>query len=100
MGMMADKDIKKSLGNLIPFFSKVITVEPSNPRSMRSEELADIVGKFGIESISCKDPVQGVETAFSLLDGFDVLIVCGSLYLAGDVREKMLKICGERAALQ
>ncbi len=100
MGMMADKDIKKSLGNLIPFFSKVITVEPSNPRSMRSEELADIVGKFGIESIPCKDPVQGVETAFSLLDGFDVLIVCGSLYLAGDVREKMLKICGEKAALQ
>lgn len=99
MGMMADKDIKKSLGNLVPFFSKVITVEPSNPRSMKSEELAGIVSEFGVESEACKEPLKGIERAFSLLDGFDALIVCGSLYLAGDVREKMLKICGENTAL-
>ncbi len=98
MGMMADKDIKKSLGNLVPFFSKVITVEPSNPRSMNCEELAGIISEFGVGCEPCKDPLDGIERAFSILEGFDVLIVCGSLYLAGDVREKMLKICGEYTA--
>lgn len=100
MGMMADKDIKKSLGNLVPFFSKVIAVEPSNPRSMRCEELAGIISEFGVECTPCKDPLRGVEKAFTGLDEFDVLIVCGSLYLAGDVRKKMTEICGESTALQ
>ena len=99
MGMMADKDIKKSLGNLVPFFSKVITVEPSNPRSMKDEELASVVSELGVEAEPCKAPCDGIRRAFSLLDGFDALIVCGSLYLAGDVREQMLKICGEVTAL-
>lgn len=100
MGMMGDKDIRKSLGNLVSEFSRVITVEPSNHRSVDCEELSQIVSEFGVESTPCKDPVRGVEKAFSLLPGYDVLIVCGSLYLAGDVREKMLKICGENTALQ
>ncbi len=100
IGMMADKDIKKSLGNLVPYFSKVITVEPSNPRSMSCEELAGVISEFGVECTPCKDPVRGVEKAFSVLDEFDVLIVCGSLYLAGDVRKKMTEICGESTASQ
>ncbi len=99
IGMMADKDIKNSLGNLVTSFSKVIAVEPSNPRSMSCEELAGVISEFGVECTPCKDPVRGVEKAFSVLDEFDVLIVCGSLYLAGDVRKKMTEICGESTAL-
>lgn len=99
MGMMADKDVKKSLGNLVTEFSEVIAVEPSNPRRMDCEELAGIIKGFGVEATACKDPVDGIRKAFSLIDGFDALIVCGSLYLAGDVREEMIKICGGKSAL-
>ena len=100
MGMMADKDVKKSLGNLVSYFSKVIAVEPSNPRSMKCEELSAVISGFGVECACCKDPVRGVEEAFSAIDGFDALIVCGSLYLAGDVRKKMTEICSENTAVQ
>ena len=95
MGMMADKDVKKSLGNLVPYFSKVIAVEPSNPRSMKCEELSQIIGELGTESIPCKSPCEGIDNAFTVLQEYDALIVCGSLYLAGDVRDEMLKKCGE-----
>ncbi len=95
MGMMADKDVRKSLGNLVPEFSYVIAVEPSNPRSMNCEELKGIVGEFGVKCNAYKDPSEGIERAFSVLSQFDALIVCGSLYLAGDVREKLLKMCGD-----
>lgn len=100
MGMMADKDCRKSLGNLVPLFSRVITVEPSNPRSMRCEELSRIVSDFGVEATPCKLPCTGIQTAFSLVKDYDALIVCGSLYLAGDVREKLIEICGQHTAIK
>ncbi len=100
MGMMADKDCRKSLGNLVPMFSHVITVEPSNPRSMKCDELSQIVSEFGVESTPCKDPCEGVRAAFSIIGDYDALIVCGSLYLAGDVREKLIEICGENTVLK
>ncbi len=95
MGMMADKDCRKALSNLVPCFSEVITVAPSNPRSMKAEVLSRLVGEFSVKSTPCETPVKGVETAYLQINDFDAMIVCGSLYLAGDVREKLIEICGE-----
>lgn len=92
MGMMADKDCRKSLSNLVPCFSEVFTVMPSNPRSMKSSDLADIVREFNVKCTPCDTPEQGIERAYSVIDGYDLMIVCGSLYLAGDVRGKLIKI--------
>ena len=99
MGMMADKDCKKSLSNILPYFSKLIAVKPSNPRSMESHELAALVSDK-VEAVAGEDAENGVELAFSQIDDFDALIVCGSLYLAGDVRQKLLDICGNFTAKQ
>lgn len=93
MGMMADKDCYKSLSNIVPYFTEVITVTPSNPRSMDAEELLKIVKDFSVDGFSCKSPTEGVEAAFEKADSFDAMIVCGSLYLAGDVRKKLIDLC-------
>lgn len=93
MGMMADKDCKKALSNLMPCFSEVITVKPSNPRSMSAEELALIAEGFGVKSHAFDVPQNGIYEAFKKINDFDALIVCGSLYLAGDVREKLIEMC-------
>ncbi|MBR3766817.1 MAG: bifunctional folylpolyglutamate synthase/dihydrofolate synthase [Clostridia bacterium] len=100
MGMMADKDCRKSLSNLIPCFSEVITVKPSNPRSMSAEELSCIAEEFSVKSTPYNTPEEGIRAAFGKIATFDALIVCGSLYLAGDVRDLLLKFCGSSAALQ
>ena len=90
MGMMADKDCEMALSHLLPFFSKVIAVTPSNPRAMPAEDFRRLVEK---EQVSCEavaDPREGVKYAFSQLRDYDALIVCGSLYLASDVRNTIL----------
>ncbi len=93
IGMMADKDCEKSLGNILPLFSEVITVTPSNPRAMAAKELAQIANKYTPKSCYFDSPDEGVEAAFGKLQEFDALIVCGSLYLAGDVRRLLIEKC-------
>lgn len=90
MGMMADKEVEKSLCNLLPCFSFVLTVQPSNPRAMGAGELAELIRANGTMAVPCNSLETAVENAMSLLAEYDALFICGSLYLAGDVREKFI----------
>ncbi len=91
MGMMADKDVKTSVANLKPFFSHVIAVTPSNPRAMAAGEFCALLRSLGISAEACAEPAGGIDRAFALLNGYDALVVCGSLYLAADVRSYIIK---------
>ena len=90
MGMMADKDCEGALKNLLPFFSEVIAVTPSNPRSMPADSFCDLVKRYNVPAVAKESPQQGVLYAFERVKYFDALIVCGSLYLASDVRQLLL----------
>ncbi len=92
VGMMADKEVDKALDNLLPHFSKVIAVTPSNPRAMKAEELAQKVNKKGVSVQICEDIKQAVCVSLQQLSSFDALVICGSLYLAGDVRKEYLNL--------
>lgn len=98
MGMMADKDISVVLSELVDCFQEVITVKPSNPRSMDAEELCEMIIRAGTKGFAVSDPSEGIRTAFGKINGFDALVVCGSLYLAGDVRELLTELCGKHDA--
>lgn len=90
MGMMADKDIDSALSHLLPLFSKVIAVTPSNTRSMEAEKLCEKIIRKGVLSQALPDPIEGVKYALEQLCDYDALIVCGSLYLSSDVRSYLL----------
>ncbi|MBR3975410.1 MAG: bifunctional folylpolyglutamate synthase/dihydrofolate synthase [Clostridia bacterium] len=96
MGMMADKDCSVALKNLLPFFTKVIAVTPSNPRAMKASDFSALVEQHGVPCDAVDNPCEGVKYAFSQLTDFDGLVICGSLYLSSDVREITLKIIGEK----
>lgn len=98
LGMMADKDCEQSLSNILPLFSNVITVKPSNPRSMPAFELALIAERFCPDVVAVENPLDGIDKAISQIDNYDALVVCGSLYLAGDVRDYLINKCGEITA--
>lgn len=85
MGMMEDKDVEKVLKLLVPHFDKVITVTVSNPRSMKCDELSDLVRGLGCESSFFENEIDGIKAAVSELRNDYVLIVCGSLYLCSDL---------------
>ena len=90
MGMMADKDCGKALANLAPCFSGVIAVAPSNPRSMPADDFCALAQQFGLDATVAASPAAGIDAAYARIGDYDALVVCGSLYLASDVREQLL----------
>lgn len=91
MGMMEDKDCEKALRNLKGCFSRVIAVQPSNPRAMAADRFCSLLIKNGFQAESVPDPIKAVDAALRKLSEYDALVVCGSLYLASDVREHLIK---------
>ena len=92
VGMLKDKDISGSLDFIRGKFSTVITVTVDNPRTLTASELAEI----------CKDKFTTVVTADSAEDAVNraiqtaeekncAILVCGSLYLAGEIRPIFLE---------
>jgi dihydrofolate synthase/folylpolyglutamate synthase len=92
MGMMADKDCAAALDHLLPLFDRVICVTPSNPRSMEAEEFRSLVVARNTDAVTAASPVDGVHAALALADDYDAIVICGSLYLAADVRPELVKL--------
>lgn len=86
-GMMRDKDYQGILKILGPVCSKIITVTVAgNDRSLTAEELAEAARSY------CKQVVPAVSyqsalNAAAYQSYQNPILICGSLYLAGDIRE-------------
>lgn len=85
-GMMKDKDCAKAVETLAPLFSAVYTTTPSNPRSLSAKELADKVKAYCKKVKAVDEPAKAYEKALKKADENDVVLVCGSLYLASDIK--------------
>ncbi len=92
-GMMADKAVETSLTPLMKRCDVFYAVTPDNPRAMKASELAELAGKYCDEVYCVDSPCEAVKAAFPALKENDTLCVVGSLYLAGEVRGELLKIC-------
>ncbi len=90
MGMMADKDVGKAIENLKEYFSHVVAVTPTNQRAMPERDFSELLLQNGVSAEACDDPTRGVERAIELLKCYDALVICGSLYLAADVRAYLI----------
>ena len=96
VGMLKDKEYEKSILELIPCFKKIILTPIKNPRSLQIENI-----KFLAQTISKKIvPAENTDCALKILknelnfqkykESLSV-IICGSLYLAAEIRPKILK---------
>ncbi len=95
MGILKDKDCKSSLKFLGGKLHKLITTTvKDNPRRQTAEELKETAREYFDDITSEEDAVKAVELALSEARNTEnaAILVCGSLYLASDVRfylEKM-----------
>ena len=87
IGLMADKDVDTIVSTLAPISKRIITTTPSNPRALSAEKLASKVSAFCDEVEVEPSPCKAFDLAKNALSKGECLIVCGSLYLAGDIRE-------------
>ncbi len=91
-GMMADKAVEESLKPLMLKTDIFFAVTPDNPRAMSSSVLAGIAQKYSKEVFNIENIKDAVKVAFSLIDNSTTLLVVGSLYLAGEIRETLLEM--------
>lgn len=87
MGMMKDKDVEKSVSLIAPYFKRAAAVTVDNPRSMKSYELSGIIKKFCSDVSEYSDSMQAFSQMKDSLKEGEMLLVCGSLYLASEIEE-------------
>ena len=91
MGMLSDKDSLTSSQYIEGLFDSAFTVPVSNPRTRSSEDMAEILRKHIEDVIVCNTPFEGFDKALEKAKNTNaVLIICGSLYLAGEIRPYIL----------
>lgn len=88
IGMMRDKDIDGYLSIIAPFCDRIITVAPNNLRAISAEELKNISKKYCKKVSSAYSAVDAIERAKEY-NNFH--LVCGSFYLAREVRNLLLE---------
>ena len=91
-GVLADKDVQSMFAQITPLAHGFVTITPDSPRAMRAQDLADYLKSLGKEAVPCETTQEGLEKILSLAEADDVICICGSLYMIGEVRH-LLGLC-------
>lgn len=91
-GMLADKDVAGAVQNFAGLFSRVITLAPNSPRALDAQRLAEHFQETGIPAEPSADADAALAKGLSMLEEDGALLICGSLYLAGDIRPRILNL--------
>lgn len=83
MGILKDKEYKKCIAAIAEIATDFIAVEPDNPRKLPKEQLAKVAAQFNGNVITANSKEDAVKTALGF--GNDVICICGSLYLIGNI---------------
>ncbi|NTV50509.1 MAG: bifunctional folylpolyglutamate synthase/dihydrofolate synthase [Geobacteraceae bacterium] len=85
-GVCDDKDIDQIYAPLMPLIDSVYTVTPAVERALKDEELSFFFHRKSIAAQSCGSVVNGVCKARSEASEEDLILICGSLFVVGEVK--------------
>ena len=91
-GVLADKDFEEMYRQILPLACGFVTITPDSPRAMSAQALAEYLQSQGKDAVPCGTTEEGLKTAFSMAGPEDIVCVCGSLYMMGEVRH-LLGLC-------
>lgn len=86
-GMMADKDVKSSAAELSTAACAAVCVDFFADRAISSSGLAKIFRDCKIAALEAKAPKEALERAKELIGESGTIAICGSLYLASEIRK-------------
>lgn len=87
--MMADKDYDAYLRTVAPLFDVLIASKTNVPRTLSAADLQKAAAPYCQTTYAVEDPAHALSFAHSLVGEEDVLLVCGSFYFAGEVRDML-----------
>jgi dihydrofolate synthase/folylpolyglutamate synthase len=87
-GSMIDKDLAGTLEMIVPLLDKLVITQPDGERSATPEEIYSLLDDGGRQKSECIEDVEKALLAArkSAREG-DLIVVGGSLYLIGAVRQ-------------
>lgn len=91
LGMVADKQYEACVRMLTRRADVIYTVQPDSPRALSSQQLATAIREFSpyTNVFDCNDIVSALKRALGSAQDDDVIIVCGSLYIAGEAKNAL-----------
>lgn len=94
MGMLKDKDCKNAIAHLKGKIHRLITTTVAeSPRRQTAQELADTAGAYFDNIIVEEDALQAMNKALNIAKETEncAVLLCGSLYLASQVRADLFR---------
>lgn len=92
IGMLGDKDVDGALAAILPHCSDMTAIAPNYPRAMPPERLAEVARSYCADVRSEGDSRRALRDAYGRCTGDDVLLCCGSLYLAAEIRPFLMNL--------
>jgi dihydrofolate synthase/folylpolyglutamate synthase len=89
-GCMKDKAIAEMAQILFPLFDRVIVTPVASPRSATADELLAAAAPTGVPAVAAPDAIHAVERACAEAPPNALIVVAGSVYLVGEIREYLL----------
>ena len=84
MAVMADKDYKAMVEELLPYAEDFVAVNMDNSRALQAKNLAEFINSRGVRA----DCVDSVEEALKTLRADAKNLAFGSLYFIGEIKER------------
>lgn len=88
--LMQDKDYETYLKIIAPYVSTFIATQAPVPRALSAQELCNCASVYCSNSNAVANPHKAVSAALNIAEKDDVILVCGSFYLAGEIREDLI----------
>lgn len=91
IGILADKQVDKILDAIIPLGNRIIAVTPHSDRASSAEELRLKILRLNENCESIVEYSEAYRKALSYCSEKDMILICGSLYMIGDMRKIIKK---------
>ncbi|MDR0405988.1 MAG: bifunctional folylpolyglutamate synthase/dihydrofolate synthase [Clostridiales bacterium] len=86
MGMLRDKEYERCVCEIAPLASLFIATEPDNPRALPATELESVAKQRVSATRAFARRQDAVDYALNRAGAEDIVCVCGSLYLIGNLK--------------
>ena len=87
LGIMEDKDLRGMLHKLAPLADHIILTRPKYERAAEPESLMEVAGEFVNRTELIRSVPDALKKAMTLVTSEDLVVVTGSLYFIGEVKE-------------
>ena len=87
VAMMADKNYKECIRSISEIAKCIVATELDNPRALKAAQIGAALEKTGTAHKVVADIGEALEEAVRLAGEDGIVCVCGSLYLAGEVKK-------------